>query len=237
MRERPNTTLPERIEAVVFDLDGTLVDTLSDIDAHANAMLARLGRRALAREETASFIGEGLRVFVERSLSATAAAGLAAIGLDEAMGVFDAEANRLGYAADPFDGAEQLLARIGAAGVPMAVCTNKIEAGAHTLLATRGLAHHFAAVIGGDTLAFLKPDPRPLLAAVEAVGRPETTLYVGDSGTDARTSEAAGIAFALHTEGYRREPLEALPAAITFAQFAALETAIAGRLSRPPSGA
>lgn len=207
---------------LVFDLDGTLIDSVPDLHAAVVAMLAGLGRAPLDRATVQSFIGNGVARLVARALAATggADAALEAEGLAAFRAAYDAApADRT----RPYPGVEALLARACAAGVPLAVCTNKPEAPARVILDRLGLAPRFAAVIGGDTLAVLKPDPRPLEAALAAIGAaPGRAVYVGDSETDEATAHAAGVAFALFTGGYRKKPVEAFAAACAFDRFDAL---------------
>jgi phosphoglycolate phosphatase len=100
----------------------------------------------------------------------------------------------------------------------MGLCTNKPEAPARAILAHLGLERYFAAVVGGDTLGVTKPDPRPLAHLLAALP-PGPRLYVGDSEVDAETARAAGVQFALFTEGYRKVPVADLPHDVSFSNF------------------
>src|SRR6185437_7375067 len=111
-----------------------------------------------------------------------------------------------------FPGADEALKELQAAGIPLAVCTNKPARVTAEILADLGLAQYFSRVIGGDSLPFRKPDPRVLLPLLEAfAARPERSLLVGDSEVDAATSRAAGVPFVLMKHGYRRGPAEEIP--------------------------
>ena len=101
---------------------------------------------------------------------------------------------------------DAVLERLGNAGVPMAVCTNKPEEPAREVLSLLGLETRFDTLIGGDTLPAKKPDPAPLREAARRLGQGRT-VYVGDSEVDAETAARAGIPFALFTGGYRRSPV------------------------------
>jgi phosphoglycolate phosphatase len=220
--------IPARPTAVVFDLDGTLVDSAPDIHAVGLRMLADLGRPPVTLAQAKSFVGNGAATFVARCLAATGPEPDAALRA-EALRLFHAH-----YDADPaalstvYPGVVGLLDALGAAGVPLGVCTNKPRRPADAVLAALGLAPHFAAVVGGDTLPVLKPDPAPLFLTLELLGAdPAGALFVGDSETDAATAQAAGVPLALFTGGYRRGPVEAMAHAFAFDGHAALAARLA----------
>ncbi|MGF1503182.1 MAG: phosphoglycolate phosphatase [Paracoccaceae bacterium] len=209
-----------RPAVIVFDLDGTLVDSAPDIHRAAVAMLEGLGRAPVSLEQTVSFVGNGVGKLVERCLGATG--GVPADGTGPALAAFRLAYDRAPAALTrPYPGVETALGTLAAAGHPLAVCTNKPEAPAREILAALGLAPRFRAVIGGDTTGVLKPDPAPLLAAIRAAGQ-GPALFVGDSETDAATAEAAAVPFALFTRGYRKSPVAAIRADAAFDDFARL---------------
>jgi phosphoglycolate phosphatase len=212
-----------RVRAVVFDLDGTLVDSAPDLHAAASAMLAGLGRREVTRAEATSFVGNGIERFVARCLEATGRTPDAETGA-AALARFRAQYEAAPAALTrPYPGVPELLAALRASGRPLGVCTNKPEAPARAILGDLGLATHFDAVVGGDTLPVLKPHPAPLLHCLAALGAdPAEALYVGDSETDAETARAAGVPFALFSGGYRKSPLAAFDGAQVFDDFPAL---------------
>lgn len=219
---------------VAFDLDGTLVDSAPDLHAAANRMLADLGRPALTLPQVTGFIGNGVPKLVERCLEAT---GGAADLHPQAMARFRAH-----YDAAPADltrpwpGALDALRALGAAGLPLGVCTNKPEAPARKLLALLGMEGLFGSVIGGDTCPEHKPQPEPLLRCLaELGGGPAGALYVGDSETDADTAANAGVPFALYTRGYRKRPVESFEAALTFEDWSDLARFVLDRAPQPPN--
>ena len=201
---------------IVFDLDGTLVDSVPDLAAAVNVMLVGEGRAPLDIPTVTGFVGNGLPKLVERAI---AHAGLEPADHDRLTAVTLAA-----YKADPtgrtrvYPGVEECLARLQSAGHRLGLCTNKPHAPALDVLAHFNLARHFDVVIGGDSLAVKKPDPEPLLQALVALGE-GPALFVGDSEVDAETALRAGVGFALFTEGYRRGPVEALPHRFAFSKF------------------
>lgn len=215
------------IRAVIFDLDGTLVDSAPDLHAAMNLLLAERGVAPLDLPTLRSFIGNGVPTLVKRSF---AARGLPCEGAEHEAAIHTFHAH---YDADPvrlstvYPGVRPLLDRLASEGVPMGVCTNKYEAGTRAVLDALGLAPYFGAAVGGDTLPVLKPDPAPLRLCAERLGvRLSETLYVGDSEVDAATAEAADVAFALFTGGYRRTPAEDIPAVLRFDGYDRLAAAL-----------
>lgn len=193
--------------AVIFDLDGTLLDSAPDLHAAALAMLDEAGLPPVTYAQTRNFIGNGVPKLVERLIGA-------------AGGDSDRQTDLLGrftyhYALDPvsrtqfYPGVPEALDALAAAGYLMAICTNKPEVPARAVAEHFGLTARMGAIVGGDTLAVRKPDPAPLHHAIRALGRNEV-LYVGDSETDADTARAAEVPFALFTEGYRKTPTDGI---------------------------
>lgn len=196
--------------AVVFDLDGTLIDSAPDLHAAALKMLAGAGLPAITPQQTRSFIGNGVPMLVARIM--------AAVGLpDDAARHAAMEAAFLRhYNAAPaertvlYPGVVAALDRLEDLGCVLGLCTNKPEGPTHAILRIFGLADRMRVVVGGDTLAVKKPDPAPLHRAFAALpgGR---RLFVGDSEVDAGTAQAAAVPFALFSGGYRKTPVEDMP--------------------------
>lgn len=190
---------------VVFDLDGTLVDSAPDLHAAVNRVLGEgLGRPPLPMEAIRGMVGQGARRLVEQALEATG--GIAAPGLDpwteRFLELYGADPARL---TTVWPGVVDQLDSLRRQGVELAVCTNKPEVPSHTLLKAVGLAPYFGAVVGGDTLAVKKPDPAPLLAAIQRVGgEPASAVLVGDSPHDVATARAAGVPVVAVTFGYSK---------------------------------
>lgn len=213
--------------AIVFDLDGTLIDSAPDIRAAANRMLEGEGQPPLDLATIISFIGNGLPKLVERVIGAR---GLDMADHDRLTGVtldhYSRAASDLTVA---YPGMAAALDRLRGVGHVLGICTNKPEAPARDILRDMDLARYFDAVIGGDSLAVKKPDPAPLRRTFEMLGK-GPGLYVGDSEVDAETARNAGVPFLLFTEGYRKSPIAALPHRARFSDFADLPDLVAAAL-------
>lgn len=200
---------------VVFDLDGTLIDSLPGIAGSANALLGEQGLAALPRNVVAGFVGLGEQVFLDRLIAATDLDPRQRPALMERFihhYMAAARGTRL------FDGVAEMLDTLAGAGVAMGLCTNKPAAPLAPVLQETGLAHRFGVVVAGDTLPQRKPDPAPLLHAFEVLGQ-GPGLYVGDSEVDAETARRAGMAFALYTGGIRQTPVADIPHQAAFDDF------------------
>lgn len=210
---------------IVFDLDGTLIDSAPDIQAVAGKILASLGKAPLSIDETRAFIGEGAKVLVSRMMAARDIA--ATPGLHQQL--YDAFVAEYEHAVDLavfYPRARQTLDELRAQGHTLGLCTNKPELPARAVLRHMALEPVFAAFWAGGMTAARKPDPEPLLTVIAALGG-GPTLYVGDSGTDAHTARAAGVPFALYTEGYRKGPVAEIPHDWAFDDFARLPEIVA----------
>ncbi len=208
---------------LVFDLDGTLVDSAPDMHAAANRTLARAGRDEISLAQTRRFIGDGVPRFVERAVEASGppvdAAGLAAITTDF---IADYEANAAALTR-PYPEVVETLEALRTRGHRMAVCTNKPQTASDNLLRDLDLARFFDLVGAGDRYPVRKPDPGHLLGVLDELNvAPGGALMVGDNENDAETARAAGVRFALVPYGYARAPLESLPATFRLKGFGAI---------------
>jgi phosphoglycolate phosphatase len=176
---------------MVFDLDGTLVDTLDDLLAASNRLLESLHLTRLGPDDIRPMIGDGVAMLVRRVL---AARGRPSSPELEARFAADYAANAAGTSR-LFEGVEVLLRRLQAEGWRMAVCTNKPAGAARTLLSALGVEQFFGpAVGGGDSFPVRKPDPGHLLGTIAlAGGRPERSLLLGDHRNDVLAARGAGI--------------------------------------------
>jgi phosphoglycolate phosphatase len=187
------------IRSITLDLDGTLLDTAPDLAAAANAMRTALGHAALDLATLTSFVGRGIPNLVSRCLPELEAAQLPA-----AEDLFrEHYAHENGRRSRPYPGVIDGLNAFAAAGLRLAVVTNKSAAFTEPLLVSSGLAPWFAFAVSGDTTLHKKPHPAPLLHACAQLGvRPEENLHIGDSRHDAAAARAAGCPVALVPYGY-----------------------------------
>lgn len=192
---------------VVFDLDGTLVDSSVDIANAANALVEELGGAPLPAAEIVDMVGEGAPLLVRRALGAAFLDPETPGALERFLVLYD---TRLLVHTAPYDGMIDALNWIGAR-VPMSVLTNKPARATGLMLEGLGLRRYFREVIGGDTARGRKPDPAGLLHLASAAGvRPEDTLMVGDSPIDLATARNAGTRICLvrYGFGYRFSPAD-----------------------------
>ena len=187
---------------VVFDLDGTLVDSRQDLADSTNAMLESLGAPALELDRVVMMVGEGARVLVQRALQA---AGLPAEGdpLDDALDRFrECYRQRLLATTKPYPGITEMLEKVASIAT-LAMLTNKPLSPSRQLVEAFGWGGYFARVIGGDGEVPRKPDPqglRQLIALADA--GPESTMMVGDSMVDVDTARNAGVAICVVRYGF-----------------------------------
>jgi phosphoglycolate phosphatase len=206
---------------IVFDLDGTLIDSAPDLHRAINLMLAKLGAAPLALQEVRGMVGDGASALIQRALAARHLSGAhLAAALQTFLGL---------YAEDPtactrlYPEIPETLEILRNQGLRLAICTNKPSGLTHAILGRLRLAAYFQQVVGGDSLPYRKPDPRMLLHLLDASGTdPGTALLVGDSEIDAATAQAAGVPFVLVTYGYHRGPLAQIPCLAAIDQIRAL---------------
>lgn len=179
---------------IVFDLDGTLVDTAPDLLDSLNHCLATVDMEPVKSEDINRIVGFGSRVMIERAF-ALRQRHLAEGQLDALQAIFlDHYTANVPGRSKPFPGAIEAIERFQAAGYTTAVCTNKLEGMSLSLLEALGVIGHFKAICGGDTFPMRKPDPGHLLRTIAMAGAdPERAVMVGDSRTDIDTAKAAGI--------------------------------------------
>jgi phosphoglycolate phosphatase len=216
---------------VVFDLDGTLVDTAPDLLDSLNRCLDTAGLKRTDASQLRRFVGFGGRVMIERAFEAHGKP-LADGQLDRLYGMFieDYLGGIPGKSA-PYPGVVAALDRLSDAGYRLAICTNKMERHSRRLIEALGLAERFAANCGQDTFPFRKPDPRHLFGTIEAAGGDaERALMVGDSRTDIDTAKAAGIAVVAVDFGYSDQPVRDLEPSKTISHFDELTVALTDSL-------
>ena len=214
--------------AIVFDLDGTLVDSIGDIIGAANRLLTEEGRAPLTHDEGRDMIGEGAASLVERAFAAKGPkpAPRTLTGLVERY--------REIYERHPLDetivfpGVVETLSALSDGGAKLGLCTNKPHKISLVVLAELGLARYFSAALGGDALQVRKPDPAHFTAVIEAMGaRSRRAIHVGDSPTDVAVARNAGVPIVIVSYGYSRVPPTDLGADALIDEFTALPRAIA----------
>ncbi len=204
-----------RFQAVIVDLDGTMVDTVGDFEVALNRMLAEQQLPAIGRAFIEQTVGKGSEHLIRCTL--------AEVGAD--AGLYDTAWARYqhhylainGQFSRVYPGVLDGLQRLAASGLKLACLTNKPNAFARPLLAAKGLDGFFSHVFGGDAFARKKPDPLPLLETCRALGTPPAlTLMIGDSSNDAQAARAAGCPVVLVDYGYNhgRPVAEAAPDAV-----------------------
>jgi len=224
------------VKAVLFDLDGTLIDSVGDIRAALNASFAERGLCQFDRGAVVAMIGSGARTLVARAFDQcapearnAAAAGLGQDALiDELYRDFIAR-----YEADStsrttlFPGAGACLERLAGDGIRLGIVTNKPQGLTDAILDAMGLAHLFGAVVGASDQRALKPEPDMLLTALAMLDcSAEDAVFVGDSPADSGAAVSAGVPFVLITHGYGTPSGDAALAALTIRRFDELYPAL-----------
>lgn len=194
--EMPPSPLPGTL---LFDLDGTLVDSLPDLTLALNAVLAEAGLPPAGLDLSRRYVGDGARMMLERGFAAHGRT-VPADGLARFLAVYEANLTR---ETQPFPGVVAALARLAEAGWRLAVCTNKTERHSRMVLEALGLAPFFAAVAGGDTWPERKPDGRHLTRTLEQMGAPRAgVVMVGDGVNDLLAARDAGLPCVIVAWGY-----------------------------------
>ena len=212
---------------IVFDLDGTLVDSVPDLAGSLDTLMEERRLAPIGVETARRLIGHGIpnlvrRAFAERGVEWQEEAGAAAVKrFTEIYGARASQETR------PYPDVESVLAQLAAQGWRMAVCTNKMERFARQIVDDLGLSRFFAVVAGPDTFGVGKPDPRHLTETATAAGGERPVLFVGDSEVDIATGKAAGVPVIALTHGYTKTPLDGLGADRLIDAFAELPGAIA----------
>lgn len=205
---------------LVFDLDGTLIDSAPQIHAAANFVFGNMGLPPFSHQTVRGFIGNGVGVLVSRLMAHQGLDGSDRLHA-ELVGSFVNIYEEAFDLTQLYPGVSTALTDLQAAGHQLAICTNKPSGPTAAVLRHFALDRLFPVVIGGDTLPQRKPDPAPLRAALRQMG-PGKPLFIGDSEVDAATAQAAGVPLALFTRGYRKAAVDALGAKLVFDDHAAL---------------
>jgi len=210
---------------IVFDLDGTLADTAPDIAAALNHALAGVGRPMLSLDAVRGMVGHGGKVLLERGLAATGGMDKAALAAGFSAFIAYYEAHVCDHS-HPYPGVTSALDALRDQGIALAVCTNKPEHLARGLIDALGWHGRFTAIVGGDTLATVKPDPAMLHLAVERAGGGPAAM-IGDSIVDVQTARAASLPCIAVSFGFADRPADHLGADAVIDSFDQLLPALA----------
>ncbi len=206
---------------LIFDLDGTLVDSAPDLRAAVNEMLRERGEKPLSLPQVRRMIGDGVPALVARALAASGAGPAeAAVALPRFLELYEADAVRL---TRPYPAVPETLAALRRRGYRTAICTNKPQHATLRVLEGLGLLPLFDGIAGGDRFAIKKPDPDHLLELIGVLGaRVEAAAMIGDNENDAAAARGAGIPLVLMRYGYARIAPEQLAADALLDHFADL---------------
>jgi phosphoglycolate phosphatase len=213
---------------IVFDLDGTLIDTAPDLVDTLNVIFGREGLPPVPHDVARNMIGGGARMMIKRGLEAEGRT-IAAAKLDALFADFIAHySDHIADRSRPFPGLIDALDALAVQGHRFAVCTNKLERLSVILLKELGLAHRFAAICGPDTFGMPKPDPEVLRRTITAAGGdPQQAIMIGDSLTDISTARAAGVPVIAVDFGYTEQPVTELNPDRIISRFTELPAAVA----------
>jgi phosphoglycolate phosphatase len=207
-------------EVLIFDLDGTLIDSAPDLRTATNKVLAKHGRRAISMEETKQFVGNGAPKLIERAFRATGEpveAGEIDLLTQEFLAFYD------GHEADdtrPYEGVMETLGILKEKGVRMALCTNKPQTPTDNLLNNLEMTDFFEVVLGGDQLERKKPDPQMIHWVLDQMKVPvDKAIMIGDSPNDIDAAKNANMRNVAVSYGYRKVSVEALKADTVIDQF------------------
>lgn len=222
LSDQPNGQL----SAVIFDLDGTLVDSIGDITDALNELLTIKGLAPYSAWEATAFVGNGVAALVERAFE-TRGQSLTSDELGANVAVYRVlYGARLMRSTRTYDGVVEAISRLRDRGIASAICTNKEEHLARSMIESLGLREHFAAIVGGMPGRPPKPSPEPLLETVARLGAcRQTVVMVGDSAADVSCAKAAGIKAICVSFGYSQIPVKYLGADRVIDSFAELEAA------------
>jgi phosphoglycolate phosphatase len=214
---------------IVFDLDGTLIDTAPDLTRALNHILTRCGYAAVSAAAVRASVGHGIRVMIEETLRRLETADDVDEMLAEFLLYYESNVAR---ESRPYPGAITALKRLASQGAMLAVCTNKRQYLSRLLLQELHLEDYFSAIAGRDTFAVAKPDPGHLTGTIKlAGGDPSRALMVGDSDVDVQTAKAARVPVILVGFGYAATPLAGLEAEATIDHFDQLDVCAATLLA------
>ncbi len=238
-RWAPGARPVQRAGTVLFDLDGTLVDSAPDLADALDTLLASEGHAPLGLAITRALIGHGMATLVQRGFArhGVALSGPALAAMTERF--LKIYTSHLSRKTRPYPGATEAIVALRTAGWRLAVCTNKLEASARGILHDLGLASAFAIVAGPDTFGIAKPAPGHLLNCLDGANRGLPAVMIGDSEVDSAAARAAGLPFVLVRWGYAARPADEIGADARVAHFSEIPGVVATLAARlePPGAA
>jgi phosphoglycolate phosphatase len=228
---REDALIAARFDTVIYDLDGTLIDSAKDMQMAVSHVLADHGLPAVTEDDVRIFMGQGSKVTMGKAFAKYGKA------LDEATLTAVTKEFVRYYEADPishtvaFEGVADVVAHFARLGLKQGVCTNKFETPSRMILEHLKLMPPIADVAGADTFPVRKPDPRHILMLLARMGRdPKRTVMIGDSIHDVEAAHGAGLPAVLVSWGYTATPAHELGAEAVIQRFGALPEAL-GRLA------
>ncbi len=218
---------------IIFDLDGTLIDTAPDLLRTLNHVLASIDCPPASPEDVTKLVGQGAKRMLERGL-ALANRTVDAQQMEQMFQQFlDHYSANIAVDSRPFPNVEAVLSDLRDQGARFGVCTNKLEHLSVKLLQQLKLDHYFEAIVGADTLGVRKPDPAHITGTIERVGGVrERAIMVGDSINDIKAAKAANVPVIGVSFGYTDQPIETLNPDVIIDHYDALSEAIEGQLAR-----
>jgi len=221
-------------KAVIFDLDGTLVDTAPDLWRATNHVLTSSGRGEVTLDQVRAFVGYGARKLIARGFTATGGP-LDPENIEPLYEKFVAYYGaHIARESVPFPGCVALLDRLKADGIGLGICTNKLEGLSVKLIDALGLGAYFSAIVGPDTIGIAKPDPAPYREALRRMGAETArSVLIGDSETDVLTARAAGVPVIGVTFGYTAEPIQSFKPDALISHFSNAYEPIRAALAEP----
>lgn len=226
---------PEKFAGtIIFDLDGTLVDSVPDLAGSLDTLMEEKGLAPIGVDLARKLIGHGIPNLVRRALAERGVAWEEHQGMADVKRFTEIYSGRVSRLTRPYPDVESVLAKLQEQGWRMGVCTNKLERLARAIIDNLGFQRFFATVAGPDTFKVAKPDPRHLLETARAVGGVMPLIFVGDSEVDIATGKAAGVPIIALTYGYTKAPLDELGATRLIDGFAELPDALASVVATLP---
>lgn len=230
-----NMNTNNQIRSVIFDVDGTLFDTLPSLSAAANDVLAKAGMREVSMSLLRSALNEGLRPMFRQAI-ALQSAPVDAVAANQLEIEYMAHYGQHWLSTAPlFAGVTEALVALRSQGLKLGICTNRDRASTEVLLASTSIAGFFDAIVSLGDAPLPKPAPDPLLLLMERLDVPPAeTLFVGDSGMDACCAQLSKVRFAAHLRGYAGQPSDLLPNVLSFGAYDQLTSWVLDHRSARP---